>query len=692
MTGFTRKRLRRWLILFFVALAIPSGILVQQAYSQLKWQAFHQHRLIAEELAARIDSNLRRLVAQEESRSFTDYQFLVVEGAGDLNYLQRSPLSNFPVSTSIPGAIGYFQVDSRGSFSTPLLPQQSSNPSALRVPEEEFQQRLALQNQIRGILSQNRLVGNGKSERLRDSAAGRQALLSPQPGKTELDKSGSEYSMESSAEEIQSIASSDSVSAQSAFDQLNSPTRQNEVRENRQKTQKQGKIADFNLDYSYQSGLANAPVSQQEKKKEAPEPKRVGRKERIAVAEPPSPSKRADRESASALQDQPRIHTFESEIDPFEFSLLDSGHFVLFRKVWRDQQRYIQGMLIDQGLFLNGMVNTAFEESSLSKMSDLIIAYQGSVFSAFKRGISLDYAPGTKEFSGSVLYQTSLSPPLNDFELVFSVTRLPPGPGAKIVFWIAIVLSGVLVGGFVLMYRAGVAQIKMVRQQRNFVSAISHELKTPLTSIRMYSEMLREGWTPEEKKLSYYAYILSESERLTRLINNVLQLAKLGRGEVRMEIKAIPVRILMDEVRRKVLTQTGGAGFQFELSIAPDTLDLEVNTDPDAFTQIIINLVDNAIKFSRKSDRKVIELGCHRLSGKTVRFSVRDYGPGIAPGQMKKIFRLFYRPENELTRETVGTGIGLALVQQLAGRMRGQVDVINQSPGAEFRITLPLAA
>lgn len=363
---------------------------------------------------------------------------------------------------------------------------------------------------------------------------------------------------------------------------------------------------------------------------------------------------------------------------------------MLFRKVWRDQQRYIQGMLIDQQRFLNGIVDTAFEESPLSRTSDLIIAYQGTVLSAFKAGRSLDYTAGSTEFNGAVLYQTRLTPPFNDFDLVFSVTRLPAGPGSKLVVWIALVLVGVLVGGFVLIYRAGVVQIKMTQQQRNFVSAISHELKTPLTSIRMYSEMLRAGWTPEEKKVTYYNYILSESERLTRLINNVLQLANLGRGEARLEIKAIPVRTLLAEVREKVRTQTEGAGFRFELSIAPGTGELEVETDLDAFIQIFINLVDNAIKFSRKSDRKIIELGCARVSAGAVRFSVRDYGPGVAPNQIQKIFKLFYRPENELTRETVGTGIGLALVQQLASGMKGQAEVINKSPGAEFRITLPL--
>ena len=84
-----------------------------------------------------------------------------------------------------------------------------------------------------------------------------------------------------------------------------------------------------------------------------------------------------------------------------------------------------------------------------------------------------------------------------------------------------------------------------------------------------------------------------------------------------------------------------------------------------------------------------VGFGYRRLSGNCIQFWVRDFGPGIAADQMKKIFRLFYRSENELTRETVGTGIGLALVRQLAQGMQAEVDVVNRDPGAEFRVRFP---
>lgn len=111
-----------------------------------------------------------------------------------------------------------------------------------------------------------------------------------------------------------------------------------------------------------------------------------------------------------------------------------------------------------------------------------------------------------------------------------------------------------------------------------------------------------------------------------------------------------------------------------------------VSVDQDCFAQIIINLVDNAIKFSKDADQKSIQISS-KLTGKNVvLFSVRDYGPGIPRNQMQKIFELFYRSESELTRETVGTGIGLAIVHQLTLAMHGSVDMVNVEPGAEFRL------
>ena len=243
-------------------------------------------------------------------------------------------------------------------------------------------------------------------------------------------------------------------------------------------------------------------------------------------------------------------------------------------------------------------------------------------------------------------------------------------------------------GGFTLLYRLGTRQILLAEQQQDFVSAVSHELKTPLTSIRMYGEILKAGWASEEKKRSYYDFIFTESERLTRLINNVLRLARFDRNGTDLELRRATVGELADLARSKITSQVVDAGFELEGSHQDESL--EVDADVDAFAQIMINLVDNALKFSTGATRKKILIGSRVRDRIWLEFFVRDYGPGVPADQLKKIFGLFYRAERELTRETVGTGIGLALVAQLASAMGASVDVFNTEPGAEFRLRLPL--
>jgi len=250
----------------------------------------------------------------------------------------------------------------------------------------------------------------------------------------------------------------------------------------------------------------------------------------------------------------------------------------------------------------------------------------------------------------------------------------------------------VLCGGLALMYRLGARQLDLARQQQDFVSAVSHELRTPLTSIRMYAEMLKEGWASEEKKRSYYAYIFDESERLSRLISNVLQLARMTRNEFEVDTRPVPVATLMDGIASKVSSHAERAGFALELECDPAIRNACVTVDEDAFSQIVINLVDNALKFSAQSMDKRVEIRCRPGTGKRAVFTVRDFGPGVARDQMRKIFRLFYRPAGELTRETVGTGIGLALVNELARAMGARVDVANAEPGAVFSLSLALTS
>ena len=198
--------------------------------------------------------------------------------------------------------------------------------------------------------------------------------------------------------------------------------------------------------------------------------------------------------------------------------------------------------------------------------------------------------------------------------------------------------------------------------------------------------MLKEGWADEGKRQQYYEFIHDESERLSRLISNVLRLAKITRNEPQFDLKPTKVVDLMNNTESKISNQIKRAGFELRFQTFNDADQATISIDQDCFAQIIINLVDNAIKFSKTAENKVIEVSSKLSKDGRILFSVRDYGPGIPKDQMKKIFELFYRSESELTRETVGTGIGLAIVHQLTLAMNGTVDMINAEPGAEFRI------
>jgi signal transduction histidine kinase len=695
LTGLDRKRLRRLLALFFLALAVPTGILVYQAYSQLKWEAFHQYRLLAEELAARIDSRIVQLIDVEEARSFADYAFLNVAGDPSASFLQRSPLSAWPPVSPVPGLVGYFQVDADGVFTTPMVPPAGTLASSYGISAEELEQRLALQHRIEQILSRNRLVPAGRNETVTSGEGGTNA---PHTDKTQRDRDAkSQPALEDRALSSSAETAEEPLSGQAVFDRLNQPAASLEQEKKEQAASTLGRVEDLKLDYRYQ--YRSADDSGRELTSPTSAAKRM-RKERTALPEPlgesgsalPAGSRQGIAAPPSSPDREIRVRTFESEIDPFEFSQLDSGHFVLYRKVWRDGQRYIQGALIEQQPFVHGLIESMFQDSALSGMSDLLVAWQGNVFSVFSARPARSDLSSAQELRGTVLYQTRLSAPLNDVELILSVNRLPAGAGARVIAWLVAVLALVLCGGFYLMYRLGAGQIDLARQQQDFVSAISHELKTPLTSIRMYGELLCEGWMSEDRKKVYYDYIFDESERLSRLIENVLQLARLTRNNLRTDTKPLAVDALMEDVRARVSSQVERAGFELNMRCEPEAGQSVIQANPDWFAQIFINLVDNAVKFSAGAEKKVIDIGCRRLQDGVVQFSVRDYGPGIAGGQMKKIFKLFYRPESELTRETVGTGIGLALVHQLARAMGCKVDVINREPGAEFRIEAGLVS
>ena len=687
LAGWNPNRLRIWITLFFFALAVPTAMLVNHAWSQLKWEAYYRQRLMAEELAARIDQAFAGIINREAGRAFTDFAFLNVAGDPAANFLQRSPLSAYPVNQDVPGLIGYFQVDAQGVFSTPLLPVIENQSLDYGVSEQELQERRTLQEDIRRILSDNSLVQG-------DPGTG--STAGPDTGETLPENEMPLLLRESASAPAPDIAYADlddnadaGLSAQAAFDQLEQKSAGN----NPNNAFGIARVEDLELEEAYAGDPLDVSAERSINRFEAsssPLERRL-RKEQSVLPErdDDAVSTRASRDRVTASE--LRISIFESVVDDFDLSLLNSGHLVLFRKVWRDDQRYIQGALLNREHFINDVITQNLRGTAVSGTTDLTVAHDGNVMSVYAAAQDGSTVYGVEDLSGELLFQQRLSAPLDDVELIFSVNNLPPGPGGNIILWLTAIFLLILSSGCYLLYRLGLGQISLARQQQDFVSAVSHELKTPLTSIRMYGEMLREGWAEESKKKSYYSYIHDESERLTRLINNVLQLARMTRRELQLDCRPVTVDVLLDTVRSKVASLVERAGFTLEIQCDTETGRRAIDVDIDCITQILINLVDNSLKFAAKSERKQICISCQVLPGTDLQIAVRDYGPGIAGAHMKKIFRLFYRPENELTRDTVGTGIGLALVKQMVHAMHGSIDVVNMDPGAEFRLVFPAA-
>lgn len=649
------RRLRRLVLGSLLCLAILLALLLQRVYTHLQREVVYQYRTAAEDVVYRLNQRLTEVLQSEEERAFDDYSFLKVETNPLLqgSSVTTSPLSALPPRSVVPGVIGYFQLNPDGRVQSPVLPELSGNELAANATrfgfgEAELARRLALRRQLEGLLFQA-------------------------PSKDEEADSRQEH-RDAKAPAAASAAVAD-------FLQKAAPAK---------------KLAETKSSLSRSSRKEQVAIPEQSTALQV-----QGALERFATRSPAASTTSSDKAGTPAEPEaQPRrqgavkILTFESEVDPLQLAILASGELVFFRKAWRNNVRYVQGFAVDRNDFFQQLAESSISGAMLSQQAMLSLQYRGTSLYSWQPGYRALFSAGTD--TPRPIYRATLEAPLDMVEVVLSVSSLPRSASAMIVDLLALALALVLLGGHYGLYRLGQQHIALAAQRSDFVSAVSHELKTPLTSIRMYGEMLREGWiTDDTRRQSYYDFIFFESERLSRLITNVLQLARLTNHDAPLPLKEYSLHQLIDLVRSKIATQVEAANFTLRLVEPEEAQAAEAYmalADEDAFVQIFINLVDNALKFSAEAEVKHIEVGLRLalLRSPQAVFFVRDYGPGVLPEQMQRIFQLFYRGENELTRHTKGTGIGLALVKALATKMHGRVEVQNHHPGAEFRLLLPL--
>ena len=260
-------------------------------------------------------------------------------------------------------------------------------------------------------------------------------------------------------------------------------------------------------------------------------------------------------------------------------------------------------------------------------------------------------------------------------------------PGAGIFLYIFIAIVIILVCGLFFTLQTVNNELHLSKMKSYFMSTVSHEFKSPLTSIRQMAEMLVLGRVPTpERQQKYYTSILKQSERLSHLIDNILDFSRMEEGHKLFHFEKADIIPVVKDIVESFQQHTADRGFHINLAI-PQPLP-DVVFDREAMEQVMHNLLDNACKYSGDSREIVV----HLLSkGNKIIISVRDNGVGIRKEDHDKIFSRFYRAGEELTQTVKGSGIGLTIVKQIVEAHNGEITV-ESSPGkgSTFTVRLPL--
>jgi len=246
-------------------------------------------------------------------------------------------------------------------------------------------------------------------------------------------------------------------------------------------------------------------------------------------------------------------------------------------------------------------------------------------------------------------------------------------------------LVSILAGGAAVLKTVG-SEMDLARKKTTFVTNVSHELKTPLTSIRMFAEMLKEGRQPDpDRRGQYLDLMVSETDRLTRLINNVLDFSRLDKGKRPYILKPLEAGRLVRDLVEGQRVRLEHNGFMVALELPAETVLIQ--GDEEALKQAVLNLLSNAEKYSdvRKDVAVALE-----ADDRAAFIRVLDRGVGVAPAHAKRIFQEFFRADDALTSRTKGTGLGLPIARRIVRDHGGDIDYApREGGGSVFTIRLP---
>lgn len=303
-----------------------------------------------------------------------------------------------------------------------------------------------------------------------------------------------------------------------------------------------------------------------------------------------------------------------------------------------------------------------------------------------------------RDGSGGALFKTGEVPEKKAPDAVFTLSSVLPHrtlavwrtrPQGSEVEGLGALAATVAVGAVLfLLFAAGAIMLVLdARRERresekktSFVSNVSHELKTPLTSIRLCAEMLSEGRAKDDAaKERYLGVIAKESERLARLVDNVLDFGRLEQNRRRYDMADVDLREVVRDAAESQRSRVEAAGMELAVEVAAEPVVRRI--DRDAASQIVVNLVDNAVKYAAEGRRIDVKVDA---DGAVV---VADRGPGVPKRDRERVFDRFYRCDDSLAAKSSGSGLGLSIARRLAEGMGGSlVCGAREGGGAAFRL------
>ena len=617
------KKLKILIFVFCMALSIPLGYFVLRTYWGLKQEEISELRYFAVALFDQMEEELASFVLEEETRPVDQYRYYYLPSQQPSSFEKLVP-SPLTQPPKRSYILGYLQNDPDGSFQTPLVKSDKAIPP-------ERRQLVAQLNEVNKVFNQKRTtVAEGAETKPSKILARREREQVSTFADKYLDlsraKKSSRASLGQEKSRVEEITPGQAV----------------------------------NLARRGQKELPVQPWQKAESQAEEQVPK-------------------AGRPSFPALSlDSQKLQV---EVDPLQAVFINEGQIFIFRRIVINNQIFRQGFVLLVNEFLTHLADEYFSGQPMAEFANLHL-------SVIDRGEeTISHQSGTTVQHPNFSLERTFPRPFSFLRATLTCNRIPRSLGRSTLNIMMAVLAFIILIGLFAIYQSARQVMALSERRSRFVSSVTHELKTPLTNIRMYIEMLEQGIARDpEREQEYFRILGSETSRLSRLINNVLEFSRFEKKQTRLDLREGTLEEVIQEVKEVMQEKLRQEGFSLKV-VMEDLLPFKY--DREAMIQILINMIDNSMKFSRSAPTREITIRVW-TEADTAKISVSDTGRGIPPNDLKKVFDDFYRVGSEHTRTTGGTGIGLALVKKLVGLMGGSVWAENNyGPGCTFTISLP---